>query len=395
MPTIVLCAWALLVAAPGVADLTDPRPTGLVLDHAGVIDDATEARLGASLEALRRDAGAEVAVVTVADVDGTPKAFATALFNRWQLGHADRNDGVLVLMVMGKRRLEVETGDGIEGALPAWWLADMQAQRMVPRFKQGDVGGGLEAGVAAIGERLRALPGETERDQQPHEYRSDGEVHDGAGGTGSTRRVVPAEPPPPGPPPGAISTPRDDGASTGTIVLGVSGGGLALGGGWFVGRAIKRRRRRCGPCQRDMFKLDEVADDEHLDGGQRTEERIGSVDYEVLICRGCQATRIIRHGRWFSGKNRCPGCRYKTMSRYSGTLVEATYDHGGSVRVTETCAHCSWRNAYTRSTARLTPPSDDSSSSYSSSSSSYSSSSSSSSSSGGGHSSGGGAGSSW
>ncbi len=112
MSTIVLCAW-LLVAAWTPAAVPDPRPGGLVVDPAGVLDPATEAALDARLRALRADRGAEVALVVLDDVVGAPKAFATALFNRWRLGDAARDDGVLVLMVMGQRRLEIETRWGV------------------------------------------------------------------------------------------------------------------------------------------------------------------------------------------------------------------------------------------------------------------------------------------
>ncbi|MBL9020255.1 MAG: hypothetical protein JNL83_39080 [Myxococcales bacterium] len=147
-----------------------------------------------------------------------------------------------------------------------------------------------------------------------------------------------------------------------------------------------------------MIPLGEVEDDAHLDGGQRAEERVGSVNYVVLICPGCQATRTLRHGTWFSGYSTCGSCSYKTLRSTSVTTVHATYDHGGQVQTTETCANCGHHHSYTTYTSALTRPSE-SSSSYSSSSSDYSSSSSSysSSSSGysGGSSSGGGAGSSW
>lgn len=145
-----------------------------------------------------------------------------------------------------------------------------------------------------------------------------------------------------------------------------------------------------------MLPLSEVEDDAHLDEGQRAEERVGSVDYEVLICAGCQASRTLRHGKWFSGYSKCSSCSYKTLKSTSTTTVHATYDHGGQVRVDESCANCNYRNTYTKYTSALTRPSESSSSSsssYSSSSSSYSSSSSSGYS--GGSSSGGGAGSSW
>jgi uncharacterized protein len=391
------CVLAILVQS--VSSVPDPRPAHVV-DQAGVIDATSEARLEAVAAALERDRGAQLVVVTVDAVDGTPKAFATALFARWQLGRAGHDDGVLVLMVTGQRRLEIETGVGVETALPAPWLATLQADAMVPAFKRGELGGGLVAGVEGIDRRLRALPGEADVAAAPGEYRSDGVVAEaGSGGGGDVGSGM------------GISTPtganadadadaRDDDGGTSPVTgvaLGVGGLGV-LGGAGYGLMALRRRRRRCATCLVPMIALGEAADDAHLSSGQRTEERIGSMDYEVLICPGCQASRTLVHGTWFSGKRRCPGCAFKTATRTSTTLVHATYDHGGRVRETVTCANCPHSETREYATARRTRPTPSSSSSSSRGSSSYRSSSSSSSrssSSSGGRSRGGGAGSSW
>ncbi len=383
MSIAALCT--LVFAVQSVSEVPDPRPARLVVDQANVLDDATEARLDAALLDVRTRLGPEIAVVTVDDVPATPKEFATALFNHWKLGTAAKNDGVLVLLVMGKRRLEVETGTGLEAALPSWLLAEMQAADMVPRFKQGDFGGGLEQGTLAIIRRLGNLPGEGERDLQPGEYRSDGVV---------VTPPVPAGQQPPSTPP-RVEEADDDSTATTVVLFGALGGsGL---GGLLIGRRLWRRRR-CDTCKVKMLELDEVADDKHLSEGQQTEERINSVDYDVLICPGCQDTRVLRDAKWFSGRRKCPSCSFKTGKRTSTTIQHATYDSGGLVRVDESCAHCSHSKSYTRRTSPKTRPStsSSSSSSYSSSSSSRSSSSySSSSRSSGGSSRGGGAGSSW
>ena len=135
-----------------------------------------------------------------------------------------------------------------------------------------------------------------------------------------------------------------------------------------------------------MLPLSEVEDDKHLDPGQRKEEALGSVNYEVVICPGCQDARTLRHGKWFSSYDRCGKCSYKTLRSLSSTIVSATYDHGGQVRVTENCQNCSHSRAYVRHTSKLTRPSTTSSARSSSSSrGSF----------GGGSSRGGGAGSSW
>jgi len=387
-----LAALLVIIQVASVTEVASPRPTGWVTDQANVISADAEAKLDAIAEQLYQLRGIELAVVAVDSVPGTPKQFATDLFNHWKIGSAATHNGVLVLLVMSQRRLEIETGDGMEGALPSAWLADMQKTTMVPRFKAKDFGGGLVDGVRAMAEHIKSAGGEGVVEQKPHEYRDDGTV------------VTPPTANPPAdysqPPvsshqPSRVVQPEDDsGVPTGAIV----GGGLGvagLGGGAALLARSRRRRRRCETCQphREMLPLDEIADDQHLDAGQQSEERVGSVNYEVLVCPGCQATRTLRHGKWFSSYSTCSSCNYKTEKTDSTTLVHATYDHGGQVQVTETCMHCNRTHTYTKHTARRTRPSTTSTSYGSSSRSSGSSSRSSGF--GGGRSSGGGSGSSW
>jgi uncharacterized protein len=376
-----LVALVFVANVVSVAEVPSPRPAGWVTDQANVLDADAEAKLNAIGNELNARRGIEIAVVTVDDVAGTPKQFATELFNTWKIGNAQTNNGVLVLLVMGKRRLEVETGTGIEAALTAAWLSDMQGREMVPKFKAGQFGAGMVAGVQAIADHLRDAPAESDSTAPAGTYRSNGETTSSAA-----------------PEPARVAAPKEANPIVG-FGLGVLGA-AGIGGAGLLARHVRRRRycRSCNP-PRKMLALGEVEDDAHLDTGQRAEERIGSVDYEVLICAGCQASRTLRHGKWFSGYSRCSKCSYKTLKSTSITTVHATYDHGGQVQVDERCANCSYRNSYTTYTSALTRPSESSSSSssYSSSSSSSSSYSSSSSSSGysGGSSSGGGAGSSW
>ena len=167
---LLLLASVIVSSVVSVADVPNPRTANRwVTDQANVLDARAEATLEAAAQALQDARGIELAVVTVDDVREPPKAFATALFNRWGIGSAQTNNGVLVLLVMGQRRLEIETGTGIEAALPPAWLADMQARDMVPRFKARDFGGGLVAGVQAIAAHIGAAPGESTSTASPGE----------------------------------------------------------------------------------------------------------------------------------------------------------------------------------------------------------------------------------
>lgn len=152
-------ALAVLLALAGAGVAQDlPAPLSpYVSDFAGVLDDAAEARLTERLTALRRDDRVEVAVVTLdrlADHGGAAlEPFATALFNAWGIGDATRNDGILVLLVVGDRAARIELGAGWP---PVW---DNRAQRvmdvaMVPAFAKGDYAEGLEAGVDGLANYL-------------------------------------------------------------------------------------------------------------------------------------------------------------------------------------------------------------------------------------------------
>jgi uncharacterized protein len=245
----------------------------------------------------------------VPSVPGTPKEFATGLLNTWGVGAAKANNGLVVLLVTGVRRLEMETGYGLEPLLPDGWLGAMQAERMVPSFKAGDYGGGLEAGLAAIDARLRRTPDEARTGT------------DGAVAIGPSSEGV---------------SPLLGGIGAGIGVLFLLAGAL-----WW-----RTRPPRCHLCRKPMTQLDEIAEDEHLTTGQKAEERVGSVDWQVFVCDEHRAVKIRPRSAWFTGHYACPGCGFKTAVSSKETLVFATYHSGGIAEVTEHCAHCERRRAY-------------------------------------------------
>jgi uncharacterized protein len=102
--------------------------------------------------------------------------------------------------------------------------------------------------------------------------------------------------------------------------------------------------------------LDEQADDAYLEKGQRREERLGSVDYKVKICTRCDYQHFGRHAKWASGYAKCPKCGFQTVRSRSETLVEATYDHAGQLKVIYACRNCDHRAERIDLIPMLAPP---------------------------------------
>ncbi len=158
---LLLCGLLLLPGGGAWAvrpeEVPNPRPAGgWVTDMADVVPSATEAELNRLLDSLEQDTGVEIAVVTVPDAgDQVPRDFATELFNRWGIGKAGRDDGVLILLVLDARRVEVETGYGIEPVLPDGRVGAILDRDAVPYFRQGDYGTGLLRTVEAMAQIIR------------------------------------------------------------------------------------------------------------------------------------------------------------------------------------------------------------------------------------------------
>ena len=137
-----------------VQEVPNPRQVNntWVTDKANILSDSTETQLNQMISDLEAKKGSEIAVVTVPDTkpSATPKAFATELFNFWGIGKKGKNNGVLLLISSGERRVQIETGSGIQSILPDAKAVGIIETEITPRFKQQDFDGGTLAGTKAL-----------------------------------------------------------------------------------------------------------------------------------------------------------------------------------------------------------------------------------------------------
>lgn len=137
-----------------VQEVPNPRQVNntWVTDKANILSDSSETQLNQMISDLEARNGSEIAVVTVPDTkpSATPKVFATELFNSWGIGKKGKNNGVLLLISSGERRVQIETGSGIQSILPDAKAVGIIKTEITPRFKQQDFDGGTLAGTKAL-----------------------------------------------------------------------------------------------------------------------------------------------------------------------------------------------------------------------------------------------------
>ena len=151
-------AALVLALLPAVARAEAPVPflAGRVVDEAGMIPPDVRGRLAAKLKALEQATGAQVVVLTVPSLQGEVlEPYTHRVAETWKLGRKEQDDGALLFVSKGDRKMRIEVGYGLEDR-----LTDLRSRRildevMAPRFKAGDFGGGIEEGVNAIDEVVR------------------------------------------------------------------------------------------------------------------------------------------------------------------------------------------------------------------------------------------------
>lgn len=144
------------VAAGETADLPVPFLSGRVVDQAGIVPPESRARIEQKLAAYEAETGHQVAVLTVPGLGGEAiEGYALRVAESWQLGREGVDDGVLFLVAPEDRRMRIEVGYGLEPVLTDLESSVILDSIVAPRFRAGDYGGGIEAGVDAIVAALR------------------------------------------------------------------------------------------------------------------------------------------------------------------------------------------------------------------------------------------------
>lgn len=334
-----LCLAVFLSPLPSLAltvrEVPNPQQVygGWVTDMAEVLTPETESHLNQIISQLEAKNGTEIAVVTVPTTASavSPKVFTTELFNYWEIGKADADNGVLFLIAIGDRRVEIETGYGVEGILPDAKVGKIIDTRIIPRFKQGDFEGGIVAGTEAL---VVALESDSSS-------------------LGGESTAIPWG-------------------------LFAGGGGLASIVGFIA--YCKRPRRvflepegrtryksgdnlriYCSKCTQPMKKVSESAFESALSKPEQVARQLGSIKFEGWQCSNCSQTtnqkfHLVTYVSNSSRFRQCPTCQELTVTRTKKTIRAATQYNTGKRLIIDKCHCCSYHQEKEEIIPRLPPP---------------------------------------
>lgn len=149
------CRWLgmlfLLQWTHAHAAVSVPALQSHVNDYAGVLA-ARGPAIDAKLKAFEAQTGHQVFVLTVERLpaDTSIEAYAVAVFDQWQPGRKGKDDGALLVVATGDKKMRIETGYGLEDRLTDLASARIVREVITPRFRQGDIEGGVADGVDAM-----------------------------------------------------------------------------------------------------------------------------------------------------------------------------------------------------------------------------------------------------
>ncbi len=346
-----------------VQEVPNPRQVNgtWVTDMAGVLDETTEAKLNSVISELEAKNGTEIAVVTVAETapSASPKEFTTTLFNYWGVGKKGKDNGVLFLISKGDRRVEIETGYGIEAILPDAKVANIIDSKIIPPFKQGNFNGGTLAGTQALVIALEA--------DRPSPV-SNKPVTSAIAAT-TPEQILTTQPLSP------TEKPTQDADLSWWLIPGC--GGLLLAIGIAVAKSypvfVKPEGRTrlsssnrpiyCADCKQRMEKVEETVIQSVLSQSEKVAQRLHSVRFEGWRCPDCSqqltghSFHLVAHVSKSSRFSKCPNCQELTATCTENILNYPTQSSSGKRLITDECHCCSYRKQKEETIPCLPPPS--------------------------------------
>jgi uncharacterized protein len=173
----------LVVLTPAWAAPKFPVLTGRVVDDANILSSDTKADLTQKLAALESKTSRQLVVVTIASLGGYEISdYGYQLGRAWGIGQKTLNNGILLIVAPNEHRTRIEVGYGLEPIVTDALSSVIIQTQMLPKFRQGDFNGGVEAGANALIGQLSLDPSDAEKRAAAAEQQVQQGGNNGGGG---------------------------------------------------------------------------------------------------------------------------------------------------------------------------------------------------------------------
>jgi uncharacterized protein len=163
------CLTALLLSTGVIfaIDVTALKPQGYVSDFAGVVDRNSRIALERYAARVEKSTGVQMAFVTISSLEGQPvEDFANDLFRHWGIGQRGKDEGLLLLLVVGERRSRLEVGRGLEPYITDGTAGSLLRDMRAP-LQQNQYGVALQTAAQRLGSLISQRKGVAIDEQLP------------------------------------------------------------------------------------------------------------------------------------------------------------------------------------------------------------------------------------
>jgi uncharacterized protein len=151
MKRIIIALLLIVLSATGFAQDFPAKPNKLVNDYTGTLSAAEIQQLEQKLVAFDDSTSIQVAIAVLKSVgEYDINDYALQLGRAWGVGTKGKDNGVMIVVALGDRKISIQTGYGVEGVLPDMYTRRIIENDIKPYFKSGNYYQGLDAGTDAI-----------------------------------------------------------------------------------------------------------------------------------------------------------------------------------------------------------------------------------------------------
>ncbi|RZJ80454.1 MAG: TPM domain-containing protein [Flavobacterium sp.] len=151
MKKLIVLAFAILCFKIGFTQDFPAKPNTLVNDYTNTLTASQKNELENKLVAFDDSTSTQISVVIMKSVgDYDINEYTLELGRKWGVGGAKKNNGVVLLVAIGDRKLSIQTGYGVEGALPDIYTKRIIEDDIKPYFKTGNYYEGIDVGTNSI-----------------------------------------------------------------------------------------------------------------------------------------------------------------------------------------------------------------------------------------------------